>query len=68
MSTRKKSEGKQPLVRHLVTLDENILNEVKAKYSAFNLSMFVRDSLVFMLMVRNSETHTVEWSSKDIQV
>lgn len=55
MSTRKKSEGKQPLVRHLVTLDENILNEVKAKFEDFNLSMFVRDSLNFMLVVKNSK-------------
>lgn len=49
MSTEKKSKGKQPLVRHLVTLDEDILNKVKAKYKDFNLSLFVRYSLEELL-------------------
>lgn len=52
MSTRKKSKSKQPLVRHLVTLDENILNKVKTKFEDFNLSMFVRDSLTGLLQER----------------
>lgn len=56
MSTKKKSESKKPFVRHLVTLDENILNEVKAKYDDFNLSKFVRDSLELMLILKNGET------------
>lgn len=49
MSTAKKSKGKKILVRHLVTLDEDILNKVKSKYKDFNLSLFVRYSLEELL-------------------
>ena len=49
MSTEKKSKGKQPLVRRLLTLDNEVLVKVKTKYRKFNLSMFVREALEELL-------------------